>query len=169
MQPLRINTILWGMAVFCLAAVGIAVYTQVAFDWRPCPWCILQRVIFVAIAIVCIFTASIKGVAARAVPLVIALVLALLGIASALWQHFVAAKSSSCSLTFADKLLSSIKLDSVLPSVFEITGSCAEAAVSLWGVPYEFWSLVLFAILGITAIYLMARLPRDESRPSYLR
>jgi protein dithiol:quinone oxidoreductase len=168
MQPLRINTILWGMAVLCLAAVGIAVYTQFAFDWRPCPWCILQRIIFVAIAIVCIVTASIRGVASRAVPLVIALVLALLGVASTLWQHFVAAKSASCSLTLADKIIAALHVDDALPSVFSVTGMCADAAVSLWNVPLEFWSLGLYVVMAVLSVRLLVRLPQ-EARPSYLR
>ncbi|CAN5323057.1 disulfide bond formation protein B [soil metagenome] len=170
MKPLRINTILWLMAVGCIAAVGIAVYTQFKYDWRPCPWCILQRVIFIAIAIVCIVAASIRGVAARSVPLIFVLVLSVLGIASALWQHFVAARSTSCAMTLADKILSAIGLDSLMPSVFRITGSCAEAAVSMFNVPFEFWSLALFAVLGVLSIYLIRRLPREEEpRISYRR
>ena len=170
MQPLRITTMLWGIAIACLGAVAIALYTQYTYDWRPCPWCILQRIIFVVIAIVCIVTASIKGVAARAVPLAIGLVLSLLGIAAALWQHFVAAKSASCSLTLADKIISALHIDDAIPSVFQVTGSCAEAAVSMLQVPFEFWSLALFAIIAVLTVRLMIRLPHDrDSRPSYLR
>jgi disulfide bond formation protein DsbB len=170
MKPLRINTILWCMAIACIAAVGAAMYTQYTYDWRPCPWCILQRVIFVAIAIVCIIAASIRGVAGRAVPLVISVVLAVLGIASALWQHFVAAKSTSCALTLPDKIITAIGLDTLLPSVFQVTGSCAEAAVSMLNIPFEFWSLALFALLAISALYLIGRLPGEhEPRLRYRR
>lgn len=168
MQASRINTILWGMAVLSLAAVGIAVYTQVAFDWRPCPWCILQRIIFVAIAIVCIVAALLRGVASRMAPLIVALVLALLGVASTLWQHFVAAKSASCSLTLADKIIAALHVDDVLPSVFAVTGMCADAAVSLLNVPLEFWSLALYAVLALLSVRLLVRVPQ-EGRPSYLR
>lgn len=170
MKPLRITTWLRATALVCLVAVGIATWTQYAFDWRPCPWCILQRVIFVAIAIVCLVGAAIKGVAARAVPLVIVLVLSLLGIASALWQHFVAANSTSCSLTLADRILQAMHVDQLLPSVFEVTGSCADAAVSMWHVPFEFYSLVLYVLVALAAIRMLVQLPRDPgTRPGYLR
>ena len=37
----------------------------------------------------------------------------------------------------------------MLPDVFEARASCADAAVSLLGVPYEFWSAALFAAIGV--------------------
>jgi disulfide bond formation protein DsbB len=69
------------------------------------------------------------------------------GIAAALYQHFVAAKSTSCNLTLADKIVGGIGLDRALPFVFEVKASCADAAVNLAGIPYEFWSLGLFVVV----------------------
>ena len=40
------------LALLCIAAVGAALFTQYAWDMQPCPWCILQRLIFVLIAAV---------------------------------------------------------------------------------------------------------------------
>ena len=67
--------------------------------------------------------------------------------AAALWQHFVAAVSSSCNLTLADRIVSGLRLDGLLPEVFEARASCADATVQLLGLPYEFWSLGLFMLL----------------------
>jgi disulfide bond formation protein DsbB len=39
-----------------------------------------------------------------------------------------------------------------LPQVFAATASCADAAVQLFGVPYEYWSLGLFGALGIALV-----------------
>ena len=36
------------IAALCLAAVGAALIAQYRFDMQPCPWCVLQRVIFIA-------------------------------------------------------------------------------------------------------------------------
>jgi len=55
-------------------------------------------------------------------------------------------------LTLADKIISAMKLDTLLPSVFSATASCADAAVNLLGVPYAFWSLGLFAGLGLMGV-----------------
>ena len=37
--------------VIALGAVGAALFTQLRLGMQPCPWCVLQRAIFVAIAI----------------------------------------------------------------------------------------------------------------------
>ena len=77
------------------------------------------------------------------------------GIAAALYQHFVAAKSASCNLTLADKIVSGLGLDKALPPVFEVNASCADAAVDLLHVPYEFWSLGLYVLLVAAVIWVL--------------
>ena len=66
-----------------------------------------------------------------------------------------AAASASCNLTLADKIVAATRLDSLLPDVFSARASCADAAVNLAGMPYEFWSLVLFLVVAFAAIRLM--------------
>lgn len=140
------------VALGCLAAVGAALVSQHMFDMQPCPWCVLQRVIFVAIALVCLIGAAIPARVGRVGAALLVGLLALCGIAAALWQHFKAAASASCNLTLADKIVSGLQLDSLLPDVFAPRASCADAAVSLFGIPYDFWSLALFALCGIAAL-----------------
>jgi len=93
-----------------------------------------------------------RGTARRALA-ALATLFAASGVASALWQHFVAASSNSCNLTLADRILSALGLFDLAPSVFAPMASCADAAVNLLGVPYAFWSLALFVLCGaITAV-----------------
>ncbi|MEO6032596.1 MAG: disulfide bond formation protein B [Burkholderiaceae bacterium] len=141
-----------GIAIACLAAVGAALVSQHFFDMQPCPWCVLQRVVYLAIALACLIGLAWSSAAGRVVAGGLALLLALCGAAAALWQHYRAAASASCNLTSADRIISTLQLDRALPSVFEPRASCADAAVSLLGVPYDFWSLVLFVLIAITAI-----------------
>jgi protein dithiol:quinone oxidoreductase len=133
-----------------LLAVGAALVSQYRFDMQPCPWCVLQRVIFLAIAL-----AGLLALAWRRIGAGLALLLAAGGAAAALWQHFVAAASASCNLTLADRIVGALRLNVLLPDVFEARASCADAAVALLGVPYEFWSLALFLLLGLAAGQLM--------------
>jgi disulfide bond formation protein DsbB len=140
------------LGVLSLGAVGAALVSQHVFGMQPCPWCVLQRLIFAVIGLVCLAGAALApGVAAAAAGLV-ALVLAGLGSASALYQHFVAAQSSSCNLTLADRIVSGTQLDVWLPEIFEVRASCADAAVNLLGVPYEFWSLALFTLIELALV-----------------
>jgi disulfide bond formation protein DsbB len=92
----------------------------------------------------------------RALPLLL-LLLCSFGVAAALWQHFVAAASSSCNLTLADRIVSATLLDELLPGVFQPRASCADAAADLLGVPYEFWSLALFLAIEVAAMWLFVR------------
>ena len=146
------DALLGGTALLCVAAVAAAVATQYGLGMEPCPWCVLQRLIFVAIALVCLIGAAIPALAGRVGAAALAGLLALCGIAAALWQHFKAAASASCNLTLADKIISGLQLDSLLPDVFAPRASCADAAVSLFGIPYDFWSLALFVLCGIAAL-----------------
>lgn len=146
------RTRLAAMSLASFAAVLAAVVSQHVFGMEPCPWCVLQRAIFTAIGLVCGLAALADSRTGRTVGGVLGLLLAGCGIAAALWQHFVAAASQSCNLTLADKIVSGLRLDHYLPSVFLATASCADAAVDLLGVRYELWSLALFSLLAITAI-----------------
>ncbi|MBL0727110.1 disulfide bond formation protein B [Piscinibacter sp. HJYY11] len=143
----RPGWLLAGMAALSVAAVGAALVSQHVYGMEPCPWCILQRVIFLAIALLCVV-----GFVSTRIAGVLALAFSLCGIAAALWQHFKAASSTSCALTVADQIVIAMKLDSLWPDVFLARASCADAAVKLAGVPYEFWSLALFVVLGVASV-----------------
>ena len=145
-------------ALVALLAVGVALLTQHVFDMRPCPWCVLQRVEFAAIALAAALSLLWRSRAGLLVSA--ALVMANLGLLSALWQHFVAAASASCNRTLADRIIGALQLDSLLPDVFAATASCAEAKVALLGVPYEFWSLALFVMVEALAVWAVMRSAR---------
>jgi disulfide bond formation protein DsbB len=139
-------------AALSLAAVAAALVSQHVFDIQPCPWCVLQRLVFVAIAVSCVIALFARRLGAG-----LALLLSLAGGAAALWQHFVAAASDSCKLTLADRIVSGLQLDALLPEVFQARATCAEAAVKLLGVPYEFYSLGLFVLLAALALSVLKR------------
>ena len=144
--------------VVSLAAVAAAWVSQTRFDMQPCPWCVLQRVIFVAIAIAALPGLLLPRTLLRPLSAGLMGLLAACGTAAALWQHFVAASSTSCAMTLADRIVRGLTLDELWPEGFSATASCAEAAVKLFGVPYEFFSLALFvALLAAAVMALRAR------------
>ncbi|HNW64672.1 MAG TPA: disulfide bond formation protein B [Piscinibacter sp.] len=145
---------LLALSLLCFALVGAALVSQHVFDMQPCPWCILQRIIFLVIALLLLAGAFLPG---RAVFIVGSVAFALAGITTALYQHFVAAKSSSCNLTLADKIISGLGLDKAVPAMFEVKASCADAAVDMLHVPYEFWSLGFFVVVAVAATYTLSR------------
>ncbi|MEN9627509.1 MAG: hypothetical protein RJA10_736 [Pseudomonadota bacterium] len=142
------------IAVGGVAAVGAALVSQHVFGMQPCPWCVLQRVIFLAIAAAALVGLLLPG-RARPAALVLLVLLAGCGLAAALWQHFVAAAAASCNMTLAEQIVAGMKLDEHWPEVFMATATCAEAKVDLFGLPYEAWSLALFAIMGALGVRLL--------------
>lgn len=146
---------LLAMAGLCVAAVAAALLSQHVFGLQPCPWCILQRLVFLLIALACLVGAFAPALL-RKVLAALALLLAAGGVAAAVHQHVVASKSSSCALTLADKILTALGVESLAPWLFQVTATCADAAVDLFGVPYEYWSLAVFLLLGVGAIRVLS-------------
>lgn len=152
MKTNTLQRLLFGAAVLVpLGAVGIALTTQHVFDMQPCPWCVFQRLIFLAIALAALPGLLLAGARARLASAGAVLVLALCGVVTALWQHFVAAASAGCAMTFADRVMRGSGLDELLPPVFASYASCSDRA-QLLGVPYEFYSLTLFVLLSAAAV-----------------
>ncbi len=145
------------MATACFVAVGAALVAQHAYDMRPCPWCILQRLIFVAIGLLSLVGTLARPRAAGRAIAAVTLLLAFAAAAAGLYQHFVAAQSSSCALTLADRIVSGLQLDVALPDIFGVTASCADAAVDVFGIPFEFWSVALAALLEAASLRILTR------------
>ena len=158
----------FGIAAICVAAVGAALVAQYQFNMQPCPWCVLQRVIFLAITLTALLGGLLSGRGDALGPLrksnlffsALVDLLATCGMAAALWQHFVAAATASCNLTFAERVISALGLDERWPEVFSAYASCKDAAVNLFGVPFEFWSLALFAAITLAALQLLVKAAR---------
>ena len=140
-----------------LAAVAAALVSQHVYDMQPCPWCVLQRVVFVAIALAALPGLLVNQRGMRRISAAVVLTLSLCGAAAALWQHFVAASSVSCNMTLADRIVGGLGLDELAPQVFAAYATCADAAVKIAGISYEFFSLTLFIALGLAAIAVWRR------------
>ncbi|HVQ04789.1 MAG TPA: disulfide bond formation protein B [Burkholderiaceae bacterium] len=156
-RPKNSDSIFALTLLLSLGALAAALVSQHVFDMQPCPWCVLQRVIFVLIALAALLGLLWRNVRGLRVAATIGIVLAAFGAAAALWQHMVAAQSASCKLTLADRIVSGLQLDALLPQVFAATASCADAAVQLFGLPYEYWSLALFGVLGLALVMGLTR------------
>ena len=149
-----------GMVLGSLAAVAVALAAQYGFGVKPCAWCVMQRGVFLLIAVVAALGWLFKSQRPlRRGALITLALLGLAGLAAAYYQHDVAARLASCDMTLADRINSALHLEALLPSVFMVTASCSEAAqYRLLALPYEFWSGVLFLLIsGLSLLALTKR------------
>ena len=156
-MTLSARALLLGIAAVAFTAVAAALVSQHVFDMQPCPWCVLQRLIFTTIALAALVGLAWRSTVGQRSIAVAVMLLGAAGIAAVLWQHFVAATSASCNLTLADRIMSASGLPGLLPEVFEARATCADAVANLLGVPYEFWGLALFVAIGAAAVGLLLR------------
>ncbi|GAA0227247.1 disulfide bond formation protein B [Castellaniella daejeonensis] len=163
----RSDRLLRLVSLLCLAAVGFALISQHAFGMKPCAWCVLQRLILLAIAAVCGLAGMGWGPAiVRRGGAVAAAILAGCGIAAAWYQYSVAAQLFSCAQTFADRFITASGLDAALPWLFGIYASCNDARVSLLGVEYALWGLALFVVCAALTLATLWMSPDADQSPA---
>ncbi|OZI35162.1 disulfide bond formation protein B [Bordetella genomosp. 1] len=150
MYPQRKRLLLL-IALLCFGALGVALVSQHLFDMPPCAWCVLQRLIYLAIGLIAL-VAAFAGPLASRIGAGLGALLALAGVAAAWYQYTVAAKMLSCDQTFADRFMTGTGLDGALPSVFGIFATCMDASVTVLGLEYALWSLGLFVVLFFVAL-----------------
>ncbi|SEL21240.1 disulfide bond formation protein DsbB [Roseateles sp. YR242] len=154
--------VLAATAVASIAALAGALIAQYQFDIKPCPWCVMQRGLYILIAVVSVLGWCVQRVkAGRVVALLLVAALGIAGLVAAGYQHEVAAKLASCDMTFADKVLSALDLEARWPTVFMATASCSEAATyKLLGLSYDIWSGLLFTMIALGSLLTLKRRTR---------
>ena len=145
---IRIPQVLAIVGVLALGSVGLAALAQYAFDMQPCPWCVLQRFIYIVVGVLALIGAVLSNTLRR-VAIGLALLGALSGIASALWQQLAAVNENSCDLSLAERITTALHLDRLLPQLFIAYASCADAAVSVLHIPFAVWSCAMYVILAL--------------------
>jgi len=87
--------LLAGIAALCLVAVLAALLTQHLWGMMPCPWCVLQRLVFLLVGAAALLGVLWQSRTGQRVASAGVLLTALAGAAAALWQHFVAAAGAA--------------------------------------------------------------------------
>jgi protein dithiol:quinone oxidoreductase len=154
------RVIFGALAIFCFAAVGVAVGLQLAFDWRPCPWCILQRYAFLLLGIALFVRAGSQHGLISWLSSWLAGSLAGAGATMAAYQLFVLMRTNvSCGRDALSAFLNELPMARWSPVVFEATGNCADA------IPLNFPAMAMlgFLIVGGCAV---AHHRRAAARPA---
>ena len=143
--------------LICGGLILYALYLQYYEYQDPCPLCLLQRVVYIALMVVFLLGALHGPRRTGAVVYSTLLVLVSLigaGIAGRhVWlQHLPKDKVPECGPGLG-YILDRFPLVNALEKIFRGSGECAEAGWRLMGLSIAEWSLLWFALLGAYAVF----------------
>ena len=146
--------------LICGGLILYALYLQYYEYQDPCPLCLLQRVIYIALMVVFLLGALHGPRRTGAIVYSTLLVLVSLigaGIAGRhVWlQHLPKDKVPECGPGLG-YILDRFPVVNALEKIFRGSGECAEAGWRLMGLSIAEWSLVWFILLGAYAVFVAA-------------
>ncbi|MDX8386813.1 MAG: disulfide bond formation protein B [Gallionella sp.] len=148
-------------ALFPGSLIGFALYLQYVKYQDPCPLCMVQRVIFIAIAAVFLVASAHapKRIGERVYAALISL-LSLSGIAVAsrhIWiQNLPKDQVPACGPGL-DYMLETMPFSNVVKQLIHGSGECAEKGWTFLTLGIPEWSLICYVGLGIWAILIAVR------------
>lgn len=152
LTEVRARWIFAAIGVSCIGLLGTAYFLQYGpGQQQPCPLCILQRYVYMTIAIVALGAAAIGT--RRTATMVIAIVLdafAAIGAALALWQVTKGDSMTSCDTDLVGQIVYALPTRALWPEFLAAYGGCADKFPPILGLSAPLWSFLWFA--GFTAI-----------------
>jgi protein dithiol:quinone oxidoreductase len=140
----------------CAALIAFALYLQYVKGEDPCPLCMLQRIVFMALGIV-FLAAAVHNPQRMAAAIYGALLVLLAGIGAAIAGRHVWLQSLPSNMVpecgpGLDFILERFPLRKALDMVLRGSGECAEKGWMLLGLTIAGWSLVWFVVFGFAAL-----------------
>jgi disulfide bond formation protein DsbB len=147
--------ILFAISSISFALIAVALYLQHAMEMRPCPLCVIQRYMFLAIG-VCALVGAISGKVRAAT--VLALLAAFGGLATVGKHLYVIANPGfSCGIDPMETMLNKIPSAEYLPWLFRADGLCEGATDAILGLAIPQWSAVWFVVLTVLLGWVLLR------------
>jgi disulfide bond formation protein DsbB len=148
-------------ALFAGGLIGFALYLQYVEHQDPCPLCMVQRVVFIALSAV-FALAALHGPRRMGERIYAALIvlLSLTGVAVAgrhIWiQHLPKDQVPACGPGL-DYMLDTMPMSHVLKELMHGSGECAEKGWTFLTLGIPEWSLICYIALGVWAVLIALR------------
>jgi len=148
------KSVLIATALVCFGLIGVAMYLQHVLFLLPCPLCVIQRYLFIAIGVACLIGAFSKPKIGAGIGL-----LAALGGLAAVSKHLwvLAHPGLSCGIDPMETFLNKIPTATSIPWLFYADGICENATEGFLGLSIPQWSLIWFVILGVLMAWTLLR------------
>ena len=155
------RSIFFLIGLVCAALLGVAFYMEHVMGLEPCPLCWLQRIAFIAVAVVCLLAVihNPGNIAARVYGGFLT-VAAGAGVALAgrqLWLQSLPADQVPACGPSVEYMLDVLPLSEVFLTAIQGTGDCAEVVWRFLGLSIPGWTALFFVALAITGLVLLFR------------
>lgn len=139
----------------CFALVGLALWIQTRYSLEPCPLCISQRIVFMALGLLFLVAALIPNFPRFFAGLQVLTALGGAGVAIRHWwiQAHRESMVADCGVGF-DYMFENFPLKKALTLVFRGTGDCAAIDWTFLGLTIPQLSLIAFIGFAVFAVYL---------------
>ncbi len=154
-QPRRLLAL---VAAACIALLAFGLYLQHALGLEPCPMCIVQRYLFVLVALVAAIGAMLPAATARWSGALMAL-LSLTGAGVAArqsWLQWFPPEITACGRDLFG-MIESFPLRRVIPMLFRGSGDCSAVDWTFLGLTIANWSFLNFLLVAALGIGLLLR------------
>lgn len=154
-QPRRLLAFI---ALACIALLAFGLYLQHAVGLEPCPMCIVQRYLFILVALAAGIGAALPAAATRWVGGLMAL-LSFTGAGVAArqsWLQWFPPEIATCGRDLFG-MIESFPLKRVIPMVFRGSGDCSAVDWTFLGLSIANWSFLNFVLVGVIGLALLLR------------
>lgn len=146
----RSRPALLAISLVSFALIGAALYLQHAKEMLPCPLCVIQRYLFLAVGIAALAGALTHKIRAGAA---VALLAALGGLGVVGKHLYVLANPGfSCGIDPMETTLNKIPTAELMPWMFRAEGLCESATDTLFGLSIPQWAAVWFVLLTLALV-----------------
>ena len=147
--------VLFAISSICFGLIGVALYLQHILEMLPCPLCVIQRYMFLAIGVASLVAAISGKIREGTTPAL----LAGLGGLYAVGKHLyvIANPGFSCGIDPMETFLNKIPTAEYLPWLFRADGLCEGATDTVLGLAIPQWSAVWFFVLTLLLAWVLLR------------
>jgi len=158
--PPRRPAYLLGAAV-CAGLMGWALWLQYGLQLEPCPLCVIQRLVVIAMGVIFLVAGLHNpGRIGAAVYAGLVVVAGAFGVAVAARHVWIQAQPrgtvASCGMSL-DYMLESVPFTDVIGKVFAGSGECAEGGWMFLDLGIPAWTLAFFVAMTVAALALVRR------------
>lgn len=140
--------------VVCVALLGFALYLQHAKGLDPCPWCIVQRVGFIAVGLIALVAALHRpGRGGTIFYAVTGAAVALAGAAAGayhVWLQGDPVRAAKCVGSPVERILDTTGIGRWAPPLLQYDGPCSLKPWDFLGLSIPEWSFAWFVVLAVT-------------------